>query len=378
MHILKNVSILISHIPNPRILKRVRSLESEFKISLIFWDRGQIEKETFEIDPINKVIKIRIDAPLGNPLKRISPLINFAFKALNVLKNSNPNIIHAANIDMLFISIIYKKIFNKKVKIVYEVADLPKYAFYESVDTFRSLIAKIMQCIEKNLTKDISMLILTSSFFGEQYFHKFIEKEKLIIIPNVPYKNLFNRYIKQKHNKFTIGFIGSIRYVNQLTMLIDVIEKLDKGIGVFIAGSGPGYEKVLNYSKEKDFVEFYGPYNYEKEIIGLYESIDCVYSVYDTNFLNVRIALPNRLYEAIACSLPIIGAEGTMLGKFIDEYKIGFTVGSNDNEKLKNELIGLIGSKDRIRYYQENCDKIKDGFFYEKISKKLVTEYKKL
>ena len=37
---LKSTEIL-SHIPDLRILKRVKSLENDFEIVLIYWDRGQ-------------------------------------------------------------------------------------------------------------------------------------------------------------------------------------------------------------------------------------------------------------------------------------------------------------------------------------------------
>ena len=53
---LKKVAILISHIPNPRILK-IKALENDFKITLIYWDRGQLIKESFEINQIILFLK---------------------------------------------------------------------------------------------------------------------------------------------------------------------------------------------------------------------------------------------------------------------------------------------------------------------------------
>ena len=126
---LKKVAILISHIPNPRILKRIKALENDFKITLIYWDRGQLIKESFEINQIHTVFKIYIRSPLGEPIRRIIPLIKYMIKAIKVLRCDKPDIIHAGNLDMLFISALYKMVFDKKIHIVYEVGDLPKYAF---------------------------------------------------------------------------------------------------------------------------------------------------------------------------------------------------------------------------------------------------------
>src|SRR5690606_16815947 len=129
----------------PRILKRVKSLENDFEIVLIYWDRGQPIREPFEIDKKNKVVKIYIKAPLGKPIARIIPLIIYFLRVIRILKREKPDIIHAGNLDMLFIASIYKCLFNKNTKIIYEVADLPKYAFIREIKSFRSLVARLLQ-----------------------------------------------------------------------------------------------------------------------------------------------------------------------------------------------------------------------------------------
>ncbi len=375
---MKKISILISHIPNPRILKRIKTLEDDFDITLIYWDRGQEVKETFEINSKNKTVKIAIDAPHGNPIKRIVPLLKYIGKAIKVLKDGRPDIIHAANLDMLLIARIYKAFYNKDIKIVYEVADLPRYSFAKKINSFKSLVSKLLQGIERRLISKISRLILTSPYFWDEYFSKFVDEDKYLFVPNAPYKSLFEKYSEAQHDKLTIAFIGSVRYTDQLKILIDSVGELKKGIRVFIAGSGPGYQEILEYSKDKDFVEIYGPYNYEKEIVSLYEKVDIMYSVYDSNLENVKIALPNRLYESIVCEKPIIASRGTELGKFIEREKIGFTVDSNGNEELKEKILYLINSKETLNLYKNNCKNIKEDYYYENVGELLIKNYKNL
>ncbi len=192
------------------------------------------------------------------------------------------------------------------------------------------------------MTSKISRLILTSPYFWEEYFSDFIDKDKYLFLPNAPYKKLFKEYKGKGNDKFTIGFIGSVRYLDQLKILVDAVDEIEKDINVFIAGSGPGYQEMLEYSRGKEFVELYGPYNYEREIVSLYKKVDLMYSVYDASLKNVKIALPNRLYESIVCETPIVGANGTELGKFIKEKEIGFIVDSRNKEELKEELLKLL------------------------------------
>jgi len=373
---LKKITILISHIPNPRILKRIKALEKDFKINLIYWDRGHQGKESFDINPMHKIDRISIDAPRGQPVKRIAPLVKYTFRALKLLINTKPDIVHAANFDMLFIANVYRVISRRNIKIFYEVADLPKYTFYNNVNSIKSLIARLLQIIEKRMTNNISKLILTSPYFWEVYFSNFISKDKYMFIPNTPSRTLFSKYIKKEHERFTVGFIGSVRYVRELKMLIDAAGEVSIDIEVFIAGIGPGYQEIYEYCRDKKYVKIYGPYNYEKDIVYLYEEIDCTYSVYNAQLENVKIALPNRLYESIVCEIPIIASKDTMLGEFIVSKQIGTTIAFDDKEELKKQIYELATSKKKLRFYQENCKRIKHDYYYEKNSQLLLNEYK--
>lgn len=374
---MKKITILLSHIPNPRILKKIKALEEDYNINIIYWDRGYDIKESFEINQKNTVKSIYIKAPKGRGLKKLISLNKYKSKAIKELRKENPHIIHALNMDMLFIASLYKKRFNREVEIVYEVGDLPKYAFQKNIESLRSIIYKGLQYLEKLLTKEISKIIVTSPYFWEEYFSKFLAKDKYLFIPNTPYKKDFEDYRKKGHGPFTIGFVGSIRYSDQLKMLIDVVEELDCGIRVFIAGSGPAYGEILEYSKKKDFVEFYGPYNYKEEIVSLYEKVDCTYSVYDNKLKNVKIALPNRLYESIVCQLPIVVAKDTRLSQFVLEKDIGIEVSSYDKEDLRDGLLDLL-QEENIEKFEENCRRIKDKYFYERNIEKLKTIYLEL
>jgi succinoglycan biosynthesis protein ExoL len=373
---MKQVAILISHIPNPRILKRIKVLENKFEITLLYWDRDLEVKESFEINETNSIDPILVKAPQGRPVARIVPLMKFAYIAINHLKGLKPDIIHAGGLDMLLVASIYKDLFKRDTKIVYEVADLPKYSFIKNANSPTAILAKLLQRIERKLTSRISLIILTSPYFWDEYFSKFIEKDKYLFIPNAPLKKLFDKYENRKNDNFTIGFIGSVRYAEQLKMLINVAQEIGN-LKIFIAGSGPDYIKIVEYANDKDFVEIYGPYNYEKEIVSLYEKVDCTYAVYDTKLDNVKVALPNRLYESIVCEIPIIGTKGTVLGKFIEENQIGVNINDDKNE-LKEALLKLINSPKLIELYRENCKKIKSNYYYENNSELLLAEYMQL
>jgi len=97
-----------------------------------------------------------------------------------------------------------------------------------------------------------------------------------------------------------------------------------------------------------DFIEYYGKYDYDLEIAKLYGKIDCVFSVYDADMNNVKVALPNKLYEAIYCEIPIIVAKGTYLAELVEEMGVGIAVSHTDVAGLEKALKKLATD---IEYY---------------------------
>ena len=165
-------------------------------------------------------------------------------------------------------------------------------------------------------------------------------------MPNTPDKEVFANYKKKSTGLFTVGFIGGIRYLEQMKLLVDACSIV--GCNVLFAGAGgttDDYLKITDYCKGKQNVEFYGKYNYSEEIAKLYGMVDCVYAVYDADNPNVRIALPNKLYESIICELPIIVAKNTYLEELVKYYNVGYSVSHHDVNDLVNVLKELATGK---------------------------------
>lgn len=369
---------LINHTPNPRILKRCRALDEVSDILLVYWDRLLDIDREFKKNKNWDIRPIKLKAHLGYPFYRFFLLVIFFLKVFKVLKKEKPNVIYAEKIDMLFIAWVYKKTVDKNVKIIYEVADLIKIKLNKNKDfSFNKILYIIIFNIEKRMNKSVDLLVLTSRYHWEEYYKDIISKDKYLLMLNVPPKKLFRNFKKTEHNDIIIGYIGSIRYPKQLKMLIDVVSSVEE-MSVFIAGDGSNYEEIKNYSKDKEYVEFYGPYNYFEEINNLYSKIDCVFSVYDTNYSdNIKIAFPNKLYEAINCELPIIVAKNTKVADFVKNKKIGFAVDDSSKMELKNVLLKLKNKK-IIKEINFNIKSIKKKYYLEKYNDELISNFKEI
>ena len=361
------ISFLLSYTPNPRINKRVRALSENNEIMLIYWRRtkdhvwGNVSKKYNQQE-------IYIPANMGQPLKRILPTIKFISRAFRKLKKSKPDCIYLAGYETLAIGSFYKRFCDRNVDIVYEVADLHRLQIQPSKNFFMKLIQKTLCRFERHLCKRIALLVCTSQKFYSSYYSAFVPKSRYLYMANAPEKKIFEGYQRKTAGEFTVGFVGGVHFTNQIKLLAAAGKKC--GVKIIIAGSFLD-DELRKYCIDKGAI-CTGTYIYEKDIVNIYEKLNCVFSVYPADDENVKLALPNKLYESIICGLPIIVAKGTYLSEIVEKYQIGVSVDSDDIEQYTRAIMML---ETDSRYYQtlvKNCNSIREECFAEVYNQKLL------
>ena len=102
-----------------------------------------------------------------------------------------------------------------------------------------------------------------------------------------------------------------------------------------------------------------------------------IYAVYDNQKRNVGVAIPNRLYEAIFCELPIIVSKGTYLADYVLSLGVGLAIDSHDLEGLVSVLSSLKEKNDEYQYLVNNCRKSKNLIDIEKYNSELIKRIEK-
>jgi glycosyltransferase involved in cell wall biosynthesis len=234
----------------------------------------------------------------------------------------------------------------------------------------RKFISKILSMFEQTLCKSISLLVVTSENFYEQFYKKTVTLDKVIFMPNTPDPEVFSGFQRNHNDRFTVGFIGAVRYAEQLEMLIDV--SVEANIDVLIAGGGKDYLRIKKYAETYENVKVYGEYKYDDEIKGLYEQVDCIYSVYDTKLTNVQIALPNRLYEAAYTATPLIASKNTYLAELVEKYEIGRTIAADSKSELIETILYLKHNPGYFKSIDENAEIFKNDWSFNKYNENLL------
>lgn len=369
MYMKKKIVFLVSHCPDALINKRIEMLRSKYDVTVIYNERGNNRFQ--RIQNVNYV-KLSLKFSNGHLIKRIFYLLKLK-KEINILiKKEDAEYIFAFRLDMLILILING---FKRKKIIYEVADLHQAIINNSRNIIKKIIKLILSFIEKKACCYIDILSLTSEKYYDVYFSKFVDRSKVVFMPNIPNIKYFKNYKKINHEEFTIGFIGYVRYKKQMKLLIEAAEK--SKIKVFFAGDSQD-DEIKELAKKSNYVEYYGKYNYDTEIANLYSKCDCVYSVYDISYNNVKYALPNKLYESVYCELPILVSKGTYLAELVQSWGVGLTVESNSIDDLVDKMIKLKSDSKLYSKLVFNCKKNKEKMDLNIYNDKFIEKLKRV
>lgn len=364
---MKKIVFISSYSPLSRFKRRLNYFEGEYERYLIYWKRESGSDYEIYKDWCENVIEIKLPTFASNPIKRIPDEIKFKKNVKKYLANIKPDIVLLQDLDVLISFCPYMK--KRGSKVIYEVRDLHSLII-DKQKGFKKLIQNYLRRKESKSLKKTDLMIITSDAFYDKYYFDRIEKNKSIFIPNCPKFDDIHPTQKDNNEPFTIGFVGVIRYADQIKMLIDATDKC--GVNVLIRGMGSDSDVIEEYCKGRDNVAFGGRFEYSKDASDIYSSVDVIYSVYNSNLTNVKLALPNRLYDAIAFKKPIIVAEGTHLADVVNGLGIGESINPNSIEELEAVINKWKEKGKEYLICVDNCEKSKSVCDYDKYKKQTL------
>ena len=276
-------------------------------------------------------------------------------------------IIVTGSYDLLFFTQIIN--YKKKFRIRHQVRDL------HILQLSGSFMSRIFVRMEKYLLKNVESVLVSSQAFADAYYRN-IFKGEIVLLENTPSQNTWTEFKKKEStNTFVIGFIGIIRYKTSLIQLIDAVENLlaqGYSIKVIFAGGGNNNDLKDRVKSNENF-EFFGPYEYSKDITNLYSKIDLIYAVYDSFDPNCQLAMPNKFYESIISKIPLIVASNTFVGREVVRIGIGQTVLSGSVCDLEILLKDACENKGWYKDVSTNLISVDSEFYFNQYEKAMKT-----
>ena len=337
------VLFVISHQPNPRFIKQINYFsQNGFKVSVIYFYREYLADLNANIDEtVNMYLLDKIEN--GKYLKRIGIYLQSMFKLNGLLKEIQPQTVILTNTDILLLLIV-NRIKEYTHNIIMEISDLPSYTFGSSI------FSKIQRSLDKIfLQKYISKMIYTSPKFYEFYYqHEF--NGEWFILENKPLSTMLPPIVEKRENKkIVIGIVGLLQYLKPYQALLNMVKKRDD-VEVHIYGKGTYQQEIESYANKYSNIKYFGVYDFFTDISAIYASLDMVYISYDTTLgdTNIKLALPNKLYESIYFKVPIIATKDTYLAQRVTENQIGYVLECCKEEEISTIISQYRSDKERF------------------------------
>jgi glycosyltransferase involved in cell wall biosynthesis len=347
---------------DPAVHKICRSLvKNGHTVRLLIWDRqhtlNNLDAYSYTVDTFN----------LKAPYDKLSVIIYIPIWMMYVfiyLIKYHGDIIHACDMDTLIPAIITKEI--KKTKLCYTIFD-----FYADILPTRipSIIRKTIGNLEKFGITYTDALFLVDETRYEQ-INSNIKIKNLTYIYNSP-EDVSKKYSVFTKNTdsgtdITIFYAGALSEDRGLKFVIKAIETISN-VNLILAGIGIFPDQIEHITTDlKSKIRYVGWLHYEDVIQHTLEA-DILFAFYNPDIPNHLYACPNKLFEAMMCSKPIIVNDNNSMAKIVRTENCGLVIPYGDVNAIKNAIIMLkndpllcrrLGANGREAYEQKYSWKI--------------------
>ena len=339
----------------------------------LYWNGEQFNPE------INSKIKIiRTETPSRTKIKVA------ARRCQSNIKNKSIEVGKLNQFDFIF-TIFHP--FHLVPKAAVEAAkklDIPSIikvddAIYEKSSGIKSLQRKIEKMINgKTLRAGTKILVSnneTKKIIIDEYN---VIQEKISIVPNGVDLSMFN--ITKKKNPKKVVFAGAMYYHRGLDVLLEtiplVIEKIPDAKFVLL-GSGTEMDKlkeIVSKNKLDNSVEFKGWIKREK----IPENIaDASIGIGPLRLTEVTSrALPIKVLEYMAVSLPLIAQKGTLPNDVLENEKNGFFI--ENHIELAEKIILLLNEPKKVQNMGAHSLKLVQKFSWDQVVGSVINEVKNI
>ena len=221
---------------------------------------------------------------------------------------------YVVGIDLRFLTIF---VLNKYVE--YVISDLA-WLYYPKP------FKQILGLVDKLLAKSSNKVLMTSQGFYNKYYKKFVRPEKLVLTENklatygkvFPIENL-------KKDKIRIAYIGAFRYANIINNLLKVV-KNNPHLSLNFYGDGVSdlVDSMKYHALNYDNITFNGAFKNPDDLQRIYDENNINFVIYNNEFENERVAMPNKFYESGFFNVPILCATKTYVGQRALELEMGW------------------------------------------------------
>lgn len=359
---MKNILFFLSHQPNPRFIKQINFLAASHTISVIYFKRKNLPDLGTNIASGVAYLSAGEVSSNGGYLSRIWVYLQ-AFGVLwQYRKAIACDVVIVNNVDVLMLEKLIQWLRLRPAMVVLEVSDLLQYVFDQSI------FSRLFRKLDKTLVRFfVDRLIVTSEKYHEVYYASFFRGPHLVL-ENKPLRcNVPPRLERSQHREpLVVGVVGLIYQAAPLLALFEAVRG-NSQVEVRICGrlydAQNSREIIERACAEQPNIVYQGGYDFFQDAARIYGGLDLLYVSYDTadNMQNNRVALPNKLYEAMYFRVPIVASKGTYLAERVLANGIGYAIDCGDVEQIRTVLET---HAEKASAFEQSFQRLRDETFF--------------
>ncbi|MCE5203444.1 MAG: glycosyltransferase family 4 protein [Actinomycetia bacterium] len=324
-------------VSDPRVEKEARVLASSGReVTIVAWDRSgaapaREKRDGFVIERVGP------QAAYGAGLRSLPLFARFWANATSRVLELEPDVVHCHDLDT---AVVGMRVRNRRdaVKVVLDFHELYRDASMVPQKGLVGIVARtLVDVLERRAVAHAALVFVANP--GTMDHYQMLAGSRARAIPNAPDAEMFRPAESRPERLFTVGYIGSKRYVKGLLALIDIVGR-HEDMAALLAGGGVAERAVAQAAAGNGRIEVSGAFTYD-ETPSLYRRIDVSWVLYDAHLGNVRTSFPVKVMESMACGLPVIVYSGTWTGDFVERNGVGIAIDPDDPASGEEALLRL-------------------------------------
>lgn len=306
-----------------------------------------------------------------NFIKRYFNDVKYHFDSVKYYKKiKDADVIYLQSNPTIYFPILFIKIFMGNIPIVYSIYDVfPGHAY--DIGVIRSkFLYNIFRWLQKSCYKWVSAIAVLSEDMKDMIVKEGANSEDVYVVPAwydvstaceiEVEKNQFIKKYNIDKSKFIIQYAGSIGYVFNYMIIIELAKRLksDKNIVFQIVGDGPVKEQFIKEAKENNLtnIEFYP--------LQPIPIVPDVYSTGDICIIPLKKGVigngtPSKAPILMACKRLIVSCveSWSKYAKMFKDNDMGYTVDISDFDGMVDVIRKIKSNPEDIKQKVENAYK---------------------
>lgn len=331
-----------------RIKKELKSLAKEY--SIIFIGNGYKKVANSEVFELCKKVYL-----LKEKRNSVQSFFKSFFLVLSLLIKHKINSVHVINEQLMIF--FYPLLFFK----------------HTVLDIFDSVFLKMNYTNNKlNLIKRVVYLPINKILVTDENRYNLMPdfvKKRTLVVENFPFKFTNDVERNPDPNVLSIFYNGSLNCGRGTTQMQELCTRFPNRVKVYLAGWI--YDKQTKELCELPNTEYLGVISQVKSLefaVAKCDYILCLYAPTNSNNIN---ASPNKIFDGIQCTIPVIINSEVKVSDFVKKNKLGYILNSYYEIDYNNFIDDLMNEKSNYHF----SDEIKEKYTWENIENRLITTH---